>query len=216
MSTTNFRELGPTSARKRFSSEVHRLHTHNKFFAVISTVAERPANRDIPCLTDRENNGPMEARTFQGQCHRGLNAMKKITALIFAGWIAWAMMTCGRATAAPPPSTQPGQELISLNFPENVELKILIEYVSDRLGLNILYDEQQVSQKITIRSPSQVSKASLQGLLESALAMKGLVLVDGEQPGWKRVVPLSNLAAAAATKPATMPANGVGCSRPAC
>ena len=141
--------------------------------------------------------------------------MKKIPALIFAGWMGWAMMNCGRVVAAAPPSSQPGQELIALNFPENVELKILIEYVSDRLGLNILYDEQQVNQKITIRSPSQVSKASLQGLLESALAMKGLVLVDGEQPGWKRVVPLSNLAAAA-TKPATMPANGVGRSRPAC
>jgi type II secretory pathway component GspD/PulD (secretin) len=61
-------------------------------------------------------------------------------------------------------STQPAEELILLNFPDNVDLRVLIEYVSDRLGMNILYDEQQVNQKVTVKAPAKVSRASLQGL----------------------------------------------------
>jgi hypothetical protein len=49
------------------------------------------------------------------------------------------------------PSTTPTtQQLITLNFPENLELKVLIDYVSQRLGVNILYDEQQVNQRLGV------------------------------------------------------------------
>jgi general secretion pathway protein D len=97
-------------------------------------------------------------------------------------------------------------ELISLNFPDNVELKTLIEYVSDRLSLNILYDEQIVSQRLTIKTPAEIPKSSLLGLLESALKMKGLALVDGDQRGWKRVIAATGLiqTAKATTQPAVV------------
>jgi len=88
----------------------------------------------------------------------------------------------------PPNTTQPAGEMIQLQFPENVEVKILIDYVSKRLGLNILYDDKLVHRRVTISSPVSIPKASLPGLLDSVLKMAGLALVDGDQPGWKRIV----------------------------
>ena len=87
--------------------------------------------------------------------------------------------------------------LISLNFPENLELKVLVEYVSHRLGINIIYDEQVGNRRVTIKAPERIPAGSLLGLLESSLRMKGLALIDGDQPGWKRVVPAANLVAIA-------------------
>jgi general secretion pathway protein D len=83
--------------------------------------------------------------------------------------------------------------LIRLNLPDNVELKVLIDYVSQHLGMNILYDERTVTQKITLRSPASIHQDSLLGLLESALKMNGLTLVDAEEPGWRRIVQAQNL-----------------------
>lgn len=97
---------------------------------------------------------------------------------------------------------QPADESagILLNFPENMELKVLVDYVSQRLGLNILYDEQIGNRLVTIKAPTTIPDSSLLGLLESALRMKGLALIDAGQPGWKRIAPAPNLAAIA--KPA--------------
>lgn len=91
----------------------------------------------------------------------------------------------------------PNAGMISLNFPENVELKVLVEYVSQRLGVNILYDEQIGNRRITIKAPSQIPESSLLDLLNSALQMKGLAMVDDKQPGWKRIVQAGNLIAIA-------------------
>lgn len=100
-----------------------------------------------------------------------------------------------------------GADRILLNFPENVELKVVIDYVSRRLNVNILYDEQAVAQRVTIKAPAEVARGSLQGLLESALRMKGLALVDGDQAGWKRVVPAAGFASSA--RPTTGPSGAV-------
>ena len=89
--------------------------------------------------------------------------------------------------------TASDESLVALNFPANVELKVFIEYVSQRLSVNILYDEQEVNKRITIKAPTKVPVASLLDLLESALQMKGLLLIDAKQPGWKRIVPIKNL-----------------------
>jgi general secretion pathway protein D len=77
--------------------------------------------------------------------------------------------------------------MVQLNFPEDVELKLLVDYVSARLDVKILFDEQVANKRITIKSPGQIPADSLMGLLESALKMKGLALVDAEVPGWKRI-----------------------------
>ncbi len=90
-----------------------------------------------------------------------------------------------------PPVREP--ELVSLNFPDDMELKLLAEYVSQRTGLKLLYDPKISGKRITIKAPTQVPVDSLVGLLESALKMNGMVLVDDEQPGWKRIVQTNKL-----------------------
>lgn len=91
------------------------------------------------------------------------------------------------------PAAKPSPALITINFPENVEIKTLVEYVSQRLGINILYDEQVGNKRITVRAPAQIPADSLMGLLESALKIKGLALVDADPPGWKRIVVANDL-----------------------
>jgi general secretion pathway protein D len=83
--------------------------------------------------------------------------------------------------------------MVKLNFPEQVELKMLVDYVSQRLGVKILYDEQVANKKITIKAPQEIPAQSLMGLLESSLKMKGLALVDASTPGWKRIVATTDL-----------------------
>ncbi|MCC7408893.1 MAG: hypothetical protein IT442_12530, partial [Phycisphaeraceae bacterium] len=74
-----------------------------------------------------------------------------------------------------------------------MDLEVLIEYVSRRLKINILYDAQVSGKKVTLRAPAQIPESSLLGVLESALRMKGLALVDAEQAGWKKVVVTTSL-----------------------
>ena len=85
--------------------------------------------------------------------------------------------------------------LIQLNFPETIEVKLLIDYVARRLGMNLVYDDAAVRKKVSILAPAKVPKDSLLGLLQSVLKVTGLAMIDGDQPGWKRIVPVQNLLA---------------------
>ncbi len=84
-------------------------------------------------------------------------------------------------------------EMIKLTFPANMEVKTLVEYVSRRLKINILYDRAVGRQRVTISSPTEIPRSSLLGLLESVLKMSNLALVEGDQKGWKRIVAGQNL-----------------------
>ncbi len=123
-------------------------------------------------------------------------------------------VSSGGLAAQTLPTTQSEQhsDQILLTLPENVELKVLIEYISQRLGTNIYYDEQEVNQRVTIKAPTRIPEQSLLPLLESVLQMKGLVLVNAEQPGWKRIAPGNNLVASA--QPATGGATTMPTTRP--
>lgn len=120
------------------------------------------------------------------------------------------LLACGAISAQPATRPSADTSLISLNFPENVDLKTVVDYVSQRLSLNIIYqDEQLASQRVTIKSPTRIPVEALPGLLQSVLRTKGLSLIDGEQPGWKRIVALP-ASASPATRPAgELPANAV-------
>ena len=113
------------------------------------------------------------------------------------------LLLAGAAPAPPGPTTAPAGAMVSLNLPDNAPLKVLIDYVTQEFGVNILYDEQISNQRLTIKAPAQLPKSAVPALLESALKMKGMALVDADQPGWKRVVPLAQ---AAVPRPATGPA----------
>jgi len=116
-----------------------------------------------------------------------------------AGVVLGALLCCtslcgtarGQATV---PSTTQASEQVTLNLPENAPLKVLIDYVSQEFGWNILYDEQVATQRITIKGPAKLPKEAVPVLLGSLLRMKGLELVDGDLPGWKRIVPLAQAA----------------------
>jgi len=98
--------------------------------------------------------------------------------------------------------------MVTMDFPaEGVEIRTLVDIVTKRLGIPILYDETIAGKKIILRVPIAVPESALPGILQSALRMKGLALVDAEQPGWKQIVPAANLAALA--RPTTNPADNV-------
>jgi general secretion pathway protein D len=109
------------------------------------------------------------------------------------------------------PATRPdaGNQLVTLNLPDNAPLKVLLDYVSQEFDLNILYDDAAANQRVTIKAPVRVPKRAVPMLLDATLAMKGLALIDAEQPGWKRVVPLAQAAKAGAV-PAQAPEGGEG------
>jgi len=88
-------------------------------------------------------------------------------------------------------------DLIQLNFPDNMPVKVLVDYVGQRLGMNVLYDESILRKQVTIAAPTKVPEDSLLGLLESVLKVTGLALVDGDQPGWKRIIETKDLSAVA-------------------
>lgn len=95
-----------------------------------------------------------------------------------------------------------------MSFPPNVPLKVLIGYVSQRLGINILYDQQVANKRITLITPNKIPVSSLMAVLQSALQMKGLVMMNGKQKGWKKVVAASDLQAISQKLETFQKANG--------
>ena len=102
-----------------------------------------------------------------------------------------------QSSTALAPGQPPDEGMVELTFSDEVDLKALIDYVSKRLSINILYDEQTVNKKITIKAPAKIPARSLLALLQSALKMKDLAIVDAEVSGWKRIVSAGKLSAVA-------------------
>lgn len=97
--------------------------------------------------------------------------------------------SCGTLAVAQPG----GPPTVRLNFPQEIELRTLVDYVSQRLTIRILFDEKIANKRLSIKSPEEIPAESLLGLLESALNMKGLALIDAEAPGWKRIIEAKEL-----------------------
>lgn len=109
---------------------------------------------------------------------------------------------CGFSQEAPAPATAPGEPRVTMDFPaDGVELSVLADIVTQRLHVPILYDDQIRNKKVVIRVPVKVPESALMGILQSALRMKQMALVDAEAPGWKQIVPAPSLAAVARTAP---------------
>ncbi|HEV3022035.1 MAG TPA: secretin N-terminal domain-containing protein, partial [Pirellulales bacterium] len=114
-----------------------------------------------------------------------------IAALLFAAlWLPQAAGQEPRRIELDPPLHD---GMVRLNFPAEVEVKALVDYVSQRLGVKIIYDEQIANKKVCIKGPGEIPVSSLLGLLESALKMKGMALEDAEAEGWKRIVTTAKL-----------------------
>jgi type II secretory pathway component GspD/PulD (secretin) len=85
------------------------------------------------------------------------------------------------------------KQAVLLQFPGEHDLATLVDYVSQRLQIKIMYDGNLATRKINIRAPKDVPVESLLGVLQSALRMNGLALIDTNTPGWKRVVDVARL-----------------------
>jgi general secretion pathway protein D len=94
---------------------------------------------------------------------------------------------------APSAATRPS---VTIDLPPEVEVKHLIDLVTKRLELKIIYDNEQVANKrVTIHCSGEMTEDVLLPMLQSALQTKQLALVDGGAPGWKKIVPVQGLAA---------------------
>jgi len=51
--------------------------------------------------------------------------------------------------------------MVQLNFPQEIEVKTLTDYVAERLKINILYEQETANKKITIKSPARIPVESL-------------------------------------------------------
>ncbi|NQU76336.1 MAG: hypothetical protein HQ546_08505 [Planctomycetes bacterium] len=97
------------------------------------------------------------------------------------------------ATAEEASFTEDEDNTILLRFPENVEVKLLIDYISERMGINILCDQVIGKKQITIIAPMRIPTDSLMGWFETILKIVGLAMIDADQPGWKRIVENNDL-----------------------
>ncbi len=95
------------------------------------------------------------------------------------------------APASIPAADEPN--MVALTFPEDVDLKVLIEYVGKRQGVNFLYDEQLGARKVTIKGPNKIPADSLMTLLGGVLRMKGLAMSPTAVPGMMRIAPVKSL-----------------------
>ena len=84
-------------------------------------------------------------------------------------------------------------ESIDLNFPESISVESLVALVSEKQGLRILYDANVASKKVTIRAPGPVPPKSLTSVLQSALRMSDLALVEAGAEGWLKIVEVGKL-----------------------
>ncbi|MCY2926845.1 MAG: hypothetical protein NT031_15700, partial [Planctomycetota bacterium] len=95
-----------------------------------------------------------------------------------------------------PPATRPADDgMITVNFPENLDVKALMDYVNKRLGMKIICDASLASRRVTVISQARIPKDSVLSLIQSVLKVSGLALVDADEPGWKQVVPTTDLMA---------------------
>ncbi|MHB1156171.1 MAG: secretin N-terminal domain-containing protein [Phycisphaerales bacterium] len=109
----------------------------------------------------------------------------------------------GQGAEAPAtPSATPGDRspapagMVMLNFPENVSLKVLVDYVGARQGINFIYDPSVSGRTVTIKAPKAIPADSLMTLLGSVLKANGFVMSPTAVPGTMRVEQTTTLVSA--------------------
>ena len=88
---------------------------------------------------------------------------------------------------------QPGQ--VDLQLAGEIELGILIDIISERLGINIVSSSEHDSKKILIRSNEPVPEGSLLSLLEISMRSHDLILAPSADPHWYTIVDSKDLLA---------------------
>ncbi|MEM1070705.1 MAG: secretin N-terminal domain-containing protein [Planctomycetota bacterium] len=111
----------------------------------------------------------------------GLSSYRRIAAILVLHAF-WTASVFGQ-----PPDD--GSPMMQLNLPaDGVTLNVLADLVSERLQIQIIYDDELKNESISIKAPKEMPESSLLPLLESILKIKGFAVVDAEVEGWKRIV----------------------------
>lgn len=84
--------------------------------------------------------------------------------------------------------------MVTLNLPENVNLKVLVDYVGQRQGTNFICDAAVAGKTVTIKTPKSIPADSLMTLLDTVLRANGLVMSATDVPGTMRIEPATQLA----------------------
>lgn len=79
---------------------------------------------------------------------------------------------------------------LELNVAESIDIRLLVDVVSEELKINFLYDELQGP--ITLKPQTAISRVELFNLLERALQLKGYSMIT-VQPGWILIVPAGRI-----------------------
>jgi len=101
-----------------------------------------------------------------------------------------------------------------LSLPGEVDLATLVDYVSQRLEIRILYDNKLSAKKINIRAPKEVPVDTLRQVLQSALRMNGLALIDTSVPGWMQIVEIGQFPMSTTHEDAQIAADTLGGETP--
>lgn len=83
---------------------------------------------------------------------------------------------------------------VRLDLGDTVELKVVVDSVAAKLGLNLIYDDALLNKKVSLRLAAPVAKDQLLDLLRMVLRSRGLALISAEQPGWLKIVSADQLA----------------------
>ncbi|MCO6437961.1 MAG: hypothetical protein J5J06_12790 [Phycisphaerae bacterium] len=79
--------------------------------------------------------------------------------------------------------------LVTISYPDEVDLTSFVDYVSQTTGVKIVYENELNNQTLVFRpSELEIPKDRLLELLRGMLRMRDLALVDGELDGWLRIV----------------------------
>ncbi len=91
----------------------------------------------------------------------------------------------------PPEPGAPEEDVTLANFSEAVELRALVEYVAETLGVNIVGSDS-LSGSIAINAPVSVPRAQLIGLLDSLLMQQGFTITR-DRSGVYQIVPIGEV-----------------------
>jgi len=91
------------------------------------------------------------------------------------------------------PSADPlfgDQSTVTINFPSRGNLDAFLKIISEKLGVRYQYSAVVGNMPVSIQSPTKVPKNALPFLLSSVLKSENLAIVDSEDTGEKRIIPM--------------------------
>src|SRR5260221_4411742 len=111
-----------------------------------------------------------------------------------------------RSFAAAEPAGLPPQNTITMNF-QNVDIPVLAKFISEITGRNFVIDES-VRGKVTIISPTKLSREQAYLIFQSVLQVKGFTTVQAGKV--IKIVPARNVRSSAALTQSHEPTQSKG------